>query len=242
MTARLEIDHVSKSFERGLHTLHVLRNLSLSVRTGDFVAVYGKPRAGKSTLLRIAAGLMTPDGGDVRLDGRDLAELSGNELADVRKRGLAWVERDGPRSPDWRMVDYVALPLMYERDARRRALDALERLGVGDCATATWAELGNRDRLLVALAHATAREPAFLLLDDPTAGLDALERDRVMSLLRAMADETSCGVLMAVPDMPSMLRAHEVLSLSRGRLLGPPEPPDGHGTVVDFPGGAERSA
>lgn len=240
----LELQHVSKSYERGLRTLEVLRDVSLAVQPGDFVAIYGKPSAGKTTLLKIAAGLERPDSGCVRVAGRDLGELSPTQLADVHNQQLAWVERTGPQSREWQILDYVSLPVMHGRPAaaRQRALDALERVGVLDCESARWDDLGNRERLLVALAHAIVRQPKLLVLDDPTAGLDAVERDRFMSVLRSMADEIGFGVLMGVPDMPSMLRANEMRSLSRGRLLGPPDPPEGQGALIDFPGGVERSA
>jgi ABC-type branched-subunit amino acid transport system ATPase component len=96
--------------------------------------------------------------------------------------------------------------------------------------------------MLVAIAHALVRRPKLLLVDDPTAGLSILDRERIVGLLRAAAEDDGLGVLMVVPDMPAMLHAHEVRSLSRGRLLEPADPPpDGRGTVVEFPG-SERSA
>ena len=94
----------------------------------------------------------------------------------------------------------------------------------------------------IALRPARPRDSSRLLLvDDPTAGLGILDRERVVGLLRSAAEDGGLGVLMAVPDMPAMLHAHEVRSLSRGRLLSPADPPPGSGNVVEFPG-AERSA
>jgi ABC-type lipoprotein export system ATPase subunit len=240
----LELEQVSKTYVRGLRTLPVLQDVSLQVHAGDFVAIYGQRNSGKSTLLKVAAGLEVPDQGVARFAGQDLAQLPASELARVRREELGWVARTGPQSREWVMVDYIALPLLYgSRDqANRKALEALDRVGIAECASARWDDLGSAERMLVALAQAIVREPRVLVLDDPTAGLDAVERDRAMSLVRSMADQTGFGVLMAVPDMPSMLRAHDVLSLSRGRLVrAPDDSPDGRGALIDFPR-VERSA
>jgi ABC-type multidrug transport system ATPase subunit len=94
--------------------------------------------------------------------------------------------------------------------------------------------------MLVAIAEALVREPRVLIVDDPTAGLGIVDRERVVGLLRNAAEAGGLGVLMAVPDMPAMLHAHQLRSLSRGRLLAPSEPAQGHGpdgNVVHLPRG-----
>lgn len=241
--ALLELAGVSKAYVRGPHRLVVLDRVSLEVHAGEFVGVYGQRSSGKTTLLEIAAGLESPDAGSVRFDGRDVAGLSRRELAAVHREQLGWVERAGPNSDELSVLDYVALPLLKRHgrnEARQRASVALAQLNVADCAPARWSRLADSERVQVAIAHAIVREPRLLILDDPTAGLDAIERERVLTLLRTTAERDGVGVLMAVPDMASMLRAHEVLSLSGSRLLHPPDPPRGRGEVIRFPG--ERSA
>lgn len=242
MTAPLlSIERVSKTYWRGPHELKVLRDVSLDVHPGDFVAVYGQRGAGKTTLLKVAAGFEPPDTGRVSFAGRDLAALGRRGLARLHRKQIGWVRRAGPQSPDLRMLDYVALPLLAEPEAQRRAKLALAHVGVEECAFETWANLSDAERMSVVIAQGLAREPRLLLVDDPTAGLDVIERERIVALLRETADERRLSVLMVVPDMPSMLRAHDVRSLSAGRLLAPDPPPDGRGTVIDFPGN-ERSA
>lgn len=246
MTALLEVDEVVKSFDRGMRTQKVLDGVSLEVRPGDFVAVFGSRSGGKSTLLKIAVGLERPDSGAVRFLGTDLTTVSPNRLADIRNRELAFVTRSGPQSEEFRMASYVALPVMYKRrpaEAERLALDALDRVGALDCAPMLWEALGHHERTLVSLAHAIVRRPKLLVLDDPTAGLDAVERNKAMALLRELAAEMDFGALMAVPDMPSMLRSSGMYALSHGRLYrAGDDPTDGNGgTVVELPR-VERSA
>lgn len=244
MAPLLSLEHVSKTYSRGPHDLHVLRDVSLEVHTGEFIAVYGGRNAGKTTLLKVAAGVEPADSGSVRFEGMDLATLSRRRLAGLYREQIGWVRRAGPQSQDLRMLDYVALPLLGRSGkvaAQQRAKLALEQVGAAACAFEPWSSLSDAERMAVAIAQGMARDPKLLLVDDPAAGLDVFERERIVALLRAAADDARVGVVMTVPDLPAMLRAHDVRSLSNGKLLAPELPPGGRGVVIDFPGG-ERSA
>jgi len=244
MTPLLRFDSVSRSHWRGPRELQVIKDVSLDVHEGEMVGVYGQRGAGKTTLLRLAAALELPDRGTVSFDGQDLARCSRRELARIRRREIGWVERAGPQSDDLTMLVYVALPLYRAHgplEAQRRALRALARVGAEDTAELRWPDLSDTGRMLVAIAQALVREPRLLLVDDPTAGLGILDRERVVGLLRGAAEDGGLAVLMAVPDMPAMLHAHEVRMLSRGRLLAPEDRREGRGTVIAFPR-SERSA
>jgi ABC-type lipoprotein export system ATPase subunit len=238
------MENVSKTYYRGPHELQVLRDVSLDVYPGDFVAIYGQRSAGKTTLLKVAAGYESPDTGSVRFDGRDLNALHRKHLAALYLREIGWVNRTGPQSQELRVIEHVAMPLYRDfghDGAHNKAKAALTQVGVAECAFETWTNLSDAERMSVAIAQAIVRAPRLLLVDDPTAGLDVVERERLVALLRAMADDAKLGVLMAVPDLPAMLRAHDVRTLSDGHLLAPDPPPSGRGQVIDFPGG-ERSA
>ena len=244
MSPLLRLESVSKSYVRGPREMHVLRDVSLDVHAGEFIGVYGQRGAGKTTLLRVAAGFDTPTSGRVRFDRTDMHALSRGKLARLHAEEIGWVERAGPETRALPMRVYVALPLYRKlgpAKAQRQALVALAKVGAEDAADAHWASISDTTRMLVAIAHALVREPRLLLVDDPTAGLGIIDRERVVGLLRSAAEDGGLGVLMAVPDMPAMLHAHDVRSLSRGRLLAPADPPPTGGNVVEFPG-SERSA
>jgi ABC-type lipoprotein export system ATPase subunit len=245
--ALLSLDSVSKSYWRGPSEVRVLSDACLDLHAGEFMGVWGRRGAGKTTLLRIAAGLETPDRGAVRFDGEDLSLLSEQGHARLRRGEIGWVRRSGPRS-ELCILDYVALPLLIahgQREANRRADNALRRVGMAQCAGQHWESLSDGERALVAIAHGIARRPRLLLIDDPTANLGLREREEIMILLRALVEETNVAVLMTVPDMPTALRSHQLRALSGGRLLTPPpEPRDddsGKDNVIDFPG-VQRSA
>ena len=241
----LRLQSVTKSYGRGPRELQVLRDASLEVDAGSLVSIYGPRNSGKTALLEIAAGFQPPTAGRVIFDGAALADLSARELARVHREQIGWIERAGPHAPELTVGRYVALPLYRELGARRshrRALEVLATYGVEDHAGERWHDLSDAARILCAIAQAMVRRPRVLVADDPTAGLGITDRERVCAVLRSVAEDDGLGVLMAVPDMPAMLRSHEVRLLSRGRLLAPAERPQGaDATVLAFPGG-RRSA
>jgi putative ABC transport system ATP-binding protein len=232
----LTLDSVSVSFSRGGARVPVLRDVSMEVAAGELFAIYGKRAAGKTTLLELAAGLSSPDGGSVSFAGRDLAALSRKELARVHRDGIGWVELGGPQTSDVAMRVYLAMALyrsLSHREAADRALAMLARLGAGEYADARWTDLPDTVKPFVAIGQALIREPKVLVVDDPVRGLGVSERESVVALLREAAHDAGVAVLFAVPEMPAMLQADQVRVLANGKLIGPPQQ-DG-GTVVEFP-------
>jgi ABC-type lipoprotein export system ATPase subunit len=235
--ALLELQHVSIRYQRGARSLVALDDVSLTLEAGQSVAIWGAARSGKTTLLRIAAGLQAPDQGRVLFDGRDLAKLSRRErrkhwAGDV---GCLWRSHEEPRGLT--VLEQVALPLMRfgnTRAARRRARAALEALGVQDAAATPWGDLSAADRVRVKLAHALIRAPRLLLADEPTAGLNVVEREQLLGLLDRIGAERSMAVLMTAPDAPGTLRSQRVASLDRGQLIEPERRVAGS-ELVNFP-------
>jgi ABC-type lipoprotein export system ATPase subunit len=232
----LRLDSVDLSFARGGTRVRVLRDVSMDVAAGELFAIYGKRAAGKTTLLEVAAGLITPDSGSVFLSGRDLASLSRKELARMHRDAIGWVELDGPQTSDVPTHVYLAMALyrsLSHREAANRALAMLDRLGAGEYADARWGDLPDTVRPFVAIGHALIREPKLLVVDDPVRGLGVTERESVIALLREATYDAGAAVLFAVPEMPAMLQADEVRILANGKLIGPPR--EERGTVVEFP-------
>jgi ABC-type lipoprotein export system ATPase subunit len=243
MGVLLSLKEVSKRYWRGERTVPVLDRVSLDVDAGELVTVWGQHNSGKTTLLKLAGGLEKPTDGTVAFAGHDLSGLSATGLARLLRGPIAWAKPTGPGSPDLAVRDYVALPLLRRhdhREAHRRARTALERVGVGECAGERWGNLSDSERTLVSIAHAIVRSPRLLLIDDQTASLDDIQREDVMELLRAAAEEQGLAVLATVPDMTEMVHAHKIRSLSGGRLLAPADPPGREGNVIDFPAGGDR--
>jgi ABC-type lipoprotein export system ATPase subunit len=217
----LSLHRVSKRHWRGRHEIVVLDDVSFELDPGEFAAVFGQRASGKTTLLRIAAAIETADSGTVRFAGEDLTKWASKRGNGLHPR-IGWMRRSGPFLPSMELLDYVALPLLnnaHHPKAHRLATRALRRIGVDELARATWGELSDAERTLVMIAQAIVREPALLVADDPTMGLGTTEREMVLAGLRGIAEESGMAVLMAVPEVPDMLRSHRVMSLSDGELI-----------------------
>jgi len=234
----LSVEHVGKTHRVGPYEKRVLLDVSLSMRSGDLFGVWGAHRSGKSTLLRIAAGIEPPDTGIVRFDGIDLAVLSKKRRDRLRLGEIGLVQGTGPQTSPLTVLDYVALPLFghcKRHDARSRALVALRRVDVAECRDALWHQLSDGEQTLVNVAHALVRQPRLLLVDDPTAGLDTLQQQEVVDLLRAVAISDGVAVLMTSSVLSTITDAHDAFTLSDGRLIPVTDTARRDGEVVAFP-------
>jgi putative ABC transport system ATP-binding protein len=236
--ALLAIEHVGKTHWVGPYEKRVLVDVSLAIRGGDLFGVWGAQRSGKSTLLRIAAGIEAPDCGVVRFDGTDLAALSKTQRDRLRLGEIGLVQGRGPQSSTLTVLDYVALPLFgrcKRHEARSRALAALRRIDVAECRDALWHQLSDGEKTLVNLAHALVRQPRLLLVDDSTAGLDTLQQQEVVELLRAVATGDGVAVLMTSSVLSTITDAHDAFTLSDGRLMPVTDVARRGGEVIAFP-------
>lgn len=240
----LSVEHVGKTHWIGPYEKRVLVDVSLAMRGGDLVGVWGAQRSGKSTLLRIAAGIEMPDAGVVRFDGTDLGALSKTRRDRLRLGEIGLVQGAGPQSGTLTVLDYVALPLFgrcKRHEARSRALAALKRVDVAECRDALWHQLSDGEQMLVNLAHALVRQPRLLLVDDPTAGLDTLQQAEVVQMLRAFATRDGIAVLMTSSVLSAISEAHDAFTLSDGRLIPVGDVKRRSGEVIAFPRGEQQA-
>jgi putative ABC transport system ATP-binding protein len=235
----LRFEEVTSRYPDGHRQLVVLKDASFSIERGSFAGVYGARRSGKSTLLRLAAGIELPDGGVVRIDGVDTATMSPLERERLLRSeiGLVCVDDWHPR-PRESVLDYVALALGSDgatlRQARRSARRALARIGLGEGADDLAAKLSLGERLRAMLARAIVREPRLLLVDEPAAIPRISDREDLLACLRAAAQEIGATLLVASEEMGPLRGAD--LMVSVGGEINVSEPR--RGTVVPFPGTA----
>jgi putative ABC transport system ATP-binding protein len=233
----LRLESATRTYRRGSQLVRALRGVSLELRAGELVAVWGGGRAGKTTLLRLLAGIERPDEGTVLYQGRSLGAMSEDELADYRLSELGCVWTVWSPIPGYSVVEYVALPLLGRglgRRSRLRARETLSRVGAGDCADAPMNQLSDGERLRVALAQALVREPRLLLADEPMANLDPLERSSIFDLFDAEVRERGVTVVATATHVMDLLGATATYSLVDGRLIASGRD-DGGGRVIDFP-------
>ena len=217
----LALQDVCKRYSRSAGERTVLRDVTLQLEPGELAVVWGLKGSGRSTLLRIAAGIEAPDSGSVRFEGRDLAQAGEGLLGG----GIGFPER-GSRSAEGRgVLDHVMVGLLAHgvgpRGARTRALRALERVGGEQTASQRVAALEQDESVRVAMARALTLEPALLVIDEPTKGVDLLARDGVLVLLRSLAND-GIAVLASTSESTGLAGADRALALSEGELRGAP--------------------
>jgi ABC-type sugar transport system ATPase subunit len=217
MMMLLELEHVGKSYRHGSHV--ALDDVSLAIDAGEMVTVWGERRSGRSTLLRLAAGIEVPDTGVVRFTGRDLAERGGEMLG----VGISYCRTAFRSSAGQNIADQLAAGQFGRGIPRARtrsyAWKALERVAAEQCATRRPEELNGEETIRVAIARALTSEPRLLVIDEPTIGVDLPARDEILNLLRSIADE-GVAVLTSTGEGTGMLGADRVLALSKGKLRG----------------------
>jgi ABC-type cobalamin/Fe3+-siderophores transport system ATPase subunit len=243
----LSLRGVWLSYPRGRrHVVRVLEDVSLDLRAGEVVAVLAQRAQGKTSLLRVAAGMERPDRGSVMFAGEDVWRRDGKRGKAIGRRGSRAADAQtalvchGEPDVDAPVLECVALPLagMHgRREARERAEQALGGVGARGCAGRRWSELTDSERARVAVAQAAVREPKLLLVDDLTATLGLEETECVARLLHALAAERGCGVLMSVSDAGATGWSKRVATLAGGELLvpAPPVAPDDYPNVISLP-------
>ncbi len=237
----LSLQGVWLSFPRGRrHVVRVLADVTLDIHAGEIVAVLAQRAQGKTSLLRIAAGIQRPDRGRVSFEGQDIWDFSERQRSRLLCGQICWVGTAVP-DLDVPMLANIALPLFAaygKRESYARAMAALERVGAQECAEQFWGSLADWERALVAVAQGIAREPKLLLVDDLTVSLGLGEVDDVTRLLDTLAKELGFGVLMSVSDAGATRWSGRIATLGDGALLvQEPSPPEGQGegNVIDFP-------
>ncbi len=219
----LELRGVSKSHSRGSRRIEVLRDVSLEVDAGEFVAVWGLRRSGRSTLLAVAAGVDQPDAGTVLFAGQDLNARGTTGLGN----GVGYCHQLTGAPSRRKVIDSVRAGLlargMSVPNTHSHAHKALERVGVERWAELVLGDLDAGEAVRVAIATALVLQPRLLVIDEPTKGVDLLERDKLILLLRSLADEGT-AVLVSDGDGSGLSDADRTLSLAAGELHGKTTP------------------
>ena len=221
MTPALEAIDVTRSYRLDDVTVDALRGVSLTIDRGDYVAVVGPSGSGKSTLMHLLGGLDRPTSGTLRVGGRDVSQMSGDELAQVRNATIGFVFQAFQLLARTSALDNVGMPLVYRgvrrAERRRRARQALERVGMGHRLGHTPNQLSGGKQQRVAIARALVGEPQVLLADEPTGNLDSRTGEEVMALLEAL-NAGGVAVVVVTHDRELAARARRRVFVRDGLL------------------------
>jgi len=219
----LRLDGVGRNFGRGHTKLHVLKGADFTIGTGEIVALVGPSGSGKSTLLQIAGLLEKPDAGEIYLMGEACSGLSDDRRTEIRREHLGFVYQYHHLLPEFSALENIVIPQIIaglsKREARARAGQLLETLGLTNRAVHRPAELSGGEQQRVAIGRALANAPSLLLADEPTGNLDPDTADVVFNMLLTLTRQVGLTVLVATHNAELASRMDRIVKLEEGHLI-----------------------
>jgi len=221
----IRTEGLSKIYRLGAEEVHALREVTVEIARGEFVAVTGPSGSGKSTFMNLLGCLDSPSAGSYFLDGGDVSHLSSDELAEIRNRKIGFVFQTFNLLPRTSALENVELPLRYaglpRAERHRRAREMLEAVGLGDRAGHFPSQLSGGQQQRVAIARALANRPVLILADEPTGALDSQTSIEIIGLLQRLNAQGITVVLVThEPDIAAY--AGRALRFRDGRLVSEP--------------------
>jgi putative ABC transport system ATP-binding protein len=222
-TAIVEARGVEKTYDTGTLEVHALRDVSFSVDRGEMVAIMGPSGSGKTTLLNCLSGLDAIDAGDVLIEGVSLGSMSDRQRTDYRARRMGFVFQFYNLMPVLTAVENVELPLLVARlgakEARRKALEALEMVGLRERAAHVPDELSGGQRQRATIARALVNEPAIVWADEPTGDLDSENAEEIVDLMRTLNRERGLTFLIVTHDITVGRSTDRIVRMVDGEIV-----------------------
>lgn len=220
----LEMRSICKDYPQGKDVVHILKNISLEIDDGEYLAIMGPSGSGKTTLMNIIGCLDTPTSGTYVLAGEDVSSASDDRLADIRNRMIGFVFQSFYLLPKLTALDNVALPLLYanvpRRERRERAAEALASVGLEDRMDFYPNQLSGGQCQRVAIARAIIGNPEIILADEPTGNLDSKMGTEVMDLLRQLNREDGRTIVMVTHNNDQAKLTSRTIRMFDGHQIG----------------------
>ena len=218
----VRLTKVSKIYPQGEQQVNALKDVSLTVLRGEFVAIMGPSGSGKSTCLHILGCLDTPTSGEYLLEGASIAILSKNELAEIRNRKLGFVFQGFNLLARTTAIENVELPMIYGKVSssarRKKGLTALAMVGLADRANHFNNQLSGGEQQRVAIARALVNDPALILADEPTGNLDSKTTDEIMGIFRELNDK-GITIILVTHESDVAAYAQRIVTFLDGRIV-----------------------
>lgn len=217
----LNLQNIYKDYQQEKLVVPVLKDVSLTVEEGEYVAIMGPSGSGKTTLMNIIGCLDRPTSGTYELAGENVLKLKDRELSDLRLKSIGFVFQSFQLMPRESAVENVALPLSYagvrKKERRSRATKALERVGLGDRVNFRPTQLSGGQKQRVAIARAMVNHPKILLADEPTGALDSKSGEQIMELFDSLNEE-GVTIVMITHDLRIAAKAKRIVRIIDGEI------------------------
>lgn len=216
----IELENIVKTYHMGQVDVQALAGVSLRIKKGEMVAIMGSSGSGKSTLMNIMGCLDTPTDGIYRLDGVEVSGLSDGELAEVRNSKIGFVFQQFNLLARTSAVDNVELPLIYGNgnNGHKRALEMLDKVGMGHRASHHPAQLSGGEQQRVAIARSMVNRPAILLADEPTGNLDSRTSAEIMDLLLSLNQVDGITIILVTHEAEIGEQTQRIITIRDGKL------------------------
>jgi len=228
--ALIHLQNIARRYQMGAETVHALRDVSLDIQRGEYVAVMGPSGSGKSTLMNLVGCLDTPSSGRYELNGVNVSDMDDNHLAEIRNREIGFVFQTFNLLPRSNALRNVELPLVYAgvpADERRQvALEAIAQVGLGGRAHHKPNELSGGERQRVAVARALVNKPSILLADEPTGNLDSKTGAEIMALFDELS-QTGNTIVVVTHEEDIAKHARRIVRLRDGLIASDERSADG---------------
>ena len=221
MTPILQTHNISKSYRIGNRELTVLRDVSLTIEAGEFVAVIGSSGSGKSTLLSLMSGLDSPTNGRIFIHNRDITDLSEDELVPLRNATIGYVFQSFHLVPSLSAIENIMFPaeLQGVADARAKAESLLQRVGLLDRADNFPHQLSGGEKQRAAICRGLINNPQVIFADEPTGNLDSSNGQAILDLLRELQRERQTTLVLVTHDPAIAATADRIIQLQDGEVV-----------------------
>ena len=216
----IQLQEITKVYPMGKRELTVLREVTLNIEHGELVAIMGPSGSGKSTMLNLIGCLDTPTSGSYYLEGREVSRLSSGELATVRGQKIGFIFQTFNLLPRMSALANVELGMRYAGGAdRKRAIEALAKVGLSDRANHKPTELSGGEQQRVAIARALVKNPPLILADEPTGNLDSRSGAEIISILTSLHAEQGITLLVVTHEANIAHQCQHIIHLKDGQVV-----------------------